>query len=87
MGLLDNLLGRRPSKIDLIRNLLKARLSSDPTARLAGITPELVDEQSDKDILGTPEATVVTIVESFIQLHRLGFPESEILARTRITAQ
>lgn len=50
-------------------------------AELAGVTPELVDQQSDQDVLGTPEATIVTIVESCIQLRRLGLPESEVLAR------
>jgi len=71
----------RPSKMQLIRKLLKARLSSDPTATLAGVTPDLVDEQSDQDVLGTPEATAVTIVESYIQMRRLGLLESQILAR------
>ena len=36
---------------------------------------------SDEDVLGTPEASIVTIVESYVQLSRLGFPEREILRR------
>ena len=59
---------RRPPKTELIRSLLKARLSSDPMATLAGVTPDLVDEQAEQDVLGTPEGTIVTIVETYIQL-------------------
>ena len=81
MAVFDRLFSRQPSKTDLIRSLLKARLRDDPMANMAGVTPDLVDQQSDQDVLGTPEATIVTIVESYIQLSRLGFPESEILRR------
>ncbi len=72
---------RPPSKIDLIRGLLKARLESDTMAKMAGVTPDLVDQQSNEDVLGAPEASILTIVESYVQLSRLGFPESEILRR------
>ena len=81
MGLFDRLFARKSSKIGLIRNLLKARLQNDAMARTTGVTPALVDQQSDEDMLGTPEATIVTIVESYIQLRQLGFPDSEILTR------
>lgn len=50
-------------------------------ARRAGVTPDMVDQKSDEDVLGTPEASIVTIVESYIQLDQLGFPESESLTR------
>src|SRR5438552_317809 len=73
--------GGTKTKMDLIRTLLKARLRADQMAQLAGVTPDLVDQQSDEDVLGTPEATIVTIVESYISLKRLGIPESDILAR------
>lgn len=68
-------------EIDLIRNLLKERLRADQMAQLAGVTPDLVDQQSDEDILGTPEATIVMIVESYNSLKQLGIPEADILAR------
>ena len=50
-------------------------------AKMAGVTPDIVDQQSDEDVLGAPEASIVTIVESYVQLSRLGFPEPEILRR------
>ena len=77
----DRVFSRQQSKTDLIRSLLKARLRDDPVAKIAGVSPETVDQQSDEDVLGAPEATIVTIVESYIQLSRLGFPEPEILRR------
>jgi len=49
--------GGTKTKMDLIRTLLKARLRADQMAQLAGVTPDLVDQQSDEDVLGTPEAT------------------------------
>jgi hypothetical protein len=77
----DRVSSRQPSKTDLIRSLLKARLRDDPMAKMAGVSPDTVDQQSDEDVLGAPEASIVTIVESYIQLSRLGFPEPEILRR------
>ena len=49
--------GGTKTKMDLIQTLLKARLRADQMAQLAGVTPDLVDQQSDEDVLGTPEAT------------------------------
>ncbi len=77
----DRVFSRQQSKTDLIRSLVKARLRDDPMAKIAGVSPDTVDQQSDEDVLGAPEASIVTIVESYIQLSRLGFPEPEILRR------
>ena len=81
MSTFDKLFGRRPTKFDLIRKLLKARLRSDPMAQLAGINPDAVDSQPDAVILGTPEGTITTIVETYIAMKRQGVPEEEILLR------
>src|ERR1700730_5566690 len=77
----DRVFSRQPSKTNIIRSLLKARLRDDPMAKMAGVSPDMVDQQLDEDVLGAPEASIVTIVESYIQLSRLGFPEPEILSR------
>jgi len=71
----------RPTKMQLTRSLLKDRLRGDPTAIRAGVTPDRVDEQPDEFVRGAPEATIVAIVETYTELRRRGFSESEILAR------
>ena len=79
MTIFDKLFGRRPTKFDLIRNLLKARLCSDPMAQLAGVNPNAVDSEPDTVVLVTPEGTITTIVEIYIAMKRQGVPEEQIL--------
>ncbi len=79
MSIFDNLFGRRATKFDLIRKLLKARLRSDPMAQLAGVNPDEVDSQPDAVVLGTPEGTITTIVETYITMKRQGVSEDQIL--------
>jgi hypothetical protein len=60
------------TKFDLIRDLIKDRLREDPTAAAMGATPEMVDQQPDEVLIGTPEATIVTIIEAYHALQNSG---------------
>lgn len=63
MGFLKKLLGKKPNdKIALIREMVKDRVESDPFAK------HLVEVESlsEFDLMSLPEATVVTIVESYM---------------------
>ena len=81
MGFFDKMFGQRPSKMQLIRALLKTRLAADPMARGAGVTPSAVDAESDAAISGTPEATIVAIVETYTSLKRQGISDQDALHR------
>lgn len=63
-------------KVNLIRTLLRQRIAADPTAKAMGQTPALADEIPPEMLLGLPEATIVTCVESWAQLRRQGIPDA-----------
>ena len=75
MGLFDILFGKRKTKQELIRELVKERFRSDPSLKMMGLTPEVVDRESDDALQGTAEATIVSIVEN---LKRHNVPENMI---------
>ena len=79
MSIFGNLFRKRPSKMDLVRRMLKARLRADPIAALLGAGPEVVDATNDVELMGTPEATIATIVETHATMKRQGVPEAQIL--------
>lgn len=79
MSIFSNLFRQRPSKMDLVRRLLKARLAADPMTTLLGLSPEVVDTQPDELLLGTPEATITTIVETYVTMKQQGIDERQIL--------
>lgn len=64
-------------KLQLIRALLKKRAEKSFVARLLGNVESLF-EYSDVELMGSPEATVVTIVETYLELHHQGVPDDEI---------
>ncbi len=72
MSFFSNIFGPKRTKFDLIRNLIKERLREDPNAVAIGITPEMVDQQPDDVVIGTPEGTVVTIIETYHALRDSG---------------
>lgn len=72
MGIFDKLFGkhrtterRPPDRMKLIRAFAKKRVMQDPLAKLAGFHPSMVDELPPHVLIGLPEATLLTIVESF----------------------
>ena len=66
MGILGYAFGKK--KIDLIRLLIEDRVTNDPFAQDSGFTIYDVRNLTDMQIMGSAEATVVTISESICDL-------------------
>ena len=81
MGFLSKIFAPKRTKFDLIRDLIKERLREYPMAAAMGATPEMVDQQPDQVLIGTPEATVVTIIENYHALRDSGASLDEALIR------
>ncbi|GMU22711.1 MAG: hypothetical protein AMXMBFR13_27960 [Phycisphaerae bacterium] len=77
MGLFAKLFGDT-AKSDLIRRLLLHRVRNAPG--LAFMEPE-IRSFSDFQLLASPEGTIVTIVETWLQLIRQGCSEDDAFAR------
>lgn len=82
----DALLGKkRPSKTELIRSLLKQRMREDSSvstmAIASGIDERTVDTFEIELLAGLPECTIVTNVETYAALKRLGMRDEDIFAR------
>ncbi len=78
MSLFLRLMGVSAKKEQLIRRLLKDRVVRDPSAHAMGQGPEFADSVNSLVLMGLPEATIVTCVESWAQLKRQGFNETDI---------
>ena len=81
MGLFNKILSGGVDKKALIKNLIKYRVQNDSI--LASKYPkefneEMVNSLSGFKLLGFPEATIVTIVETWSNLSKKGVPEDEI---------
>ena len=68
MGLFSKLMGVSGQKESLIRRLLRQRVSQDPTALAYGQGPKFADKMPTLMLMGTPEATIVTCVETWAKL-------------------
>ena len=79
MSFVSKFFGPKRTKFDLIRDLIKTRLREDPNAAAMGAPPEMVDQQPDEVLIGTPEATVVTILETYHSLRDKGASMAEAL--------
>lgn len=64
----------------LIRWLLLNRIENDPLARQHGVLREHVDAMSTITIMGTPEATIVTVADIYSSLRRKGVSEKDTLS-------
>ena len=69
--------GANSDKIELIKNLVIKRVQNDPIASMLGD----IDSLSETMLMGLPEATIVTIVETWAMLKKQGVSEEEILQR------
>jgi hypothetical protein len=69
--------GVNSDKIGLIKNLAKKRVQNDPIASMLGD----IDSLSETMLMGLPEATIVTIVETWAILRKQGLRDKEILQR------
>ena len=91
MGLFDAIFGKStsnsggtrppPDKIKWIRAFVKKRVIQDPRAIVYGLSPAMVEQLPPEVLLGLPEGTLVTIVETFAALKSQGVPDSEALQR------
>lgn len=72
---------KRPTKIDLIKSLVKKRVHDDPMASFMGFDMSMVDQLPELQLMGLPEGTIVTIVETYATLKRHGASDSEIFER------
>lgn len=79
MGILSHIAGGK--KIDLIRQLLIERVQNDENARKAGFTAFAVRQLSDGDLLGSTEAAIVSIIETYTTLCRQGVSELDAINR------
>ncbi len=64
-------------KIELIKTLAKKRVQNDPIASMLGD----INELPETILMSLPEATIVTIVETWAILKAQGVPEEDILKR------
>lgn len=83
MGLFSGIFGLS-KKLELVRNLTRQRVKLDPLAASSGFTPAMVDELTDAQLMGLPEATIATIVETYADQTRRG--ATPALALQRIEA-
>lgn len=81
MGFLGKLFGGGRTKEDLIRTLVKKRVSGDGAATSVGATPGAIDELSPEMLACLPEATIVWIVEHWVQGRSHQMPEQQIFLR------
>ena len=80
MGFIKNLFGGdKPSKIELIKNLAKERIRTDPLAERMGFSESMIDSLGAMQLMGIPEAAIVTIVETYALSLKSGAPEEAIL--------
>lgn len=77
MGWFNKLLGGGQTKDDLIRNFVKKRLAGDALAAAVG-APEAVDQVPLEMLMGSAEATIVSIVEAWTQGRSRQIPEEQI---------
>jgi hypothetical protein len=70
----------------LIRSLLVHRVENDALSQQRGIVREHVDAMSIVALMGTPEATIVKIVEIYNSLHQRGLSDDQafqLIAKSR----
>jgi len=69
-------------KIKLIRDLSKRRVQNDPVTSMSGDVASIlgdIESFSEIELMGLPEATIVTIVETYWQGKTRGLSDKEIL--------
>lgn len=78
MGFLNKIFKKDVDKYALIKQLAKQRIRSDPFAKAMGVKESEVDKLSKMHLMGLPEATIVSIVETWASLRKEGTNEGEI---------
>jgi len=78
MGLLGKMFGGRGTKLGLIKEMTKFRIQNDPGAKPLGVSTSAVDRMPEAQIMGLPEATIATIVETYTRLKKQGSQDGDI---------
>lgn len=78
MGFFRKMLGGGRTEQDLIRALVKKRVTGDALADAVGATPEAIDEFPPEILISLPEATIVWIVKAWVQGELGQMPEERI---------
>ena len=73
--------GQALDKLKLVRSFVKKRVIQDPLAAVHGYSPQMVNQLPQAVLSGLPEATLVSIVESFATLKQQGVSDTEALRR------
>ena len=68
----------KPDKAGLIRELVIHRVESDPRAIAMGFSRRNVNALSELELFGLPEATIVSIAETWSSLLKRGIDEFDI---------
>lgn len=80
MGFLTNLFGGgKSSKEELIKELAKERIKTDPLAESMGFSEDMIDSLGTMELMGIPEAAIVTIIETYALSLNSGAPEDATL--------
>jgi hypothetical protein len=69
------------NKNELIKQLVKLRVKSDPMVNATGFNENMVDALSEFQLAGLPESTIIAIVETWAILKKKGIPEEEIFMK------
>lgn len=75
------MMGVSAKKENLIRRLLRERIEDDPSAAEFGQDASFAGKMPVTMLLGMPEATIVTCVESWAELKKQGIKNAEIAKR------
>lgn len=65
----------------LVRALLEHRIQNDPLARQRGASVQDVQRLSKMGLLGTPEASIITIVGNFRALKKRGLSDADAITK------
>ena len=68
-------------EMELIRNLAKTRVQNDPVASMSGDVASIlrdIDSLPEIELMGLPEATIITIVKTYWQLKTEGLSDEKI---------
>lgn len=80
MGLFSSLFGRKPdTKEALVRAIAALRIRTDPASKVLGYHERMLDDLSLEQIYMLPEASIVTMVETFVGLRRKGVPARQAI--------
>ena len=79
MGFWRRFFSSRKTRAHLIRDLLTQRVLGDPAVQ-GHITPGMISEMSEMELMMSPEAAIVTNVETYLVMKGQGASDAEIFS-------